>query len=111
MSERDDMPALPETPYQLYYEWPDDEDGYGGSEVVDGDAYTADQMHAYARAYAEQRVRAQSLADEELMREAQEVLFCVNVIEGLDEYENLAGEKLAPKVGNILRRLLNRLGE
>ncbi|MGE5452217.1 MAG: hypothetical protein ACM3VZ_10315 [Acidobacteriota bacterium] len=42
------LPPLPETPYQLYYEWPDDEDGYGGSEVVDGDAYTADQMRAYA---------------------------------------------------------------
>ena len=44
------LPPLPETLYQLYYEWPDDEDGCGGSEVVDGDAYTADQMHSYARA-------------------------------------------------------------
>lgn len=44
-----DLPPLPETPYQLYYEWPDDEDGYGGSEVVDSDGYTANQMHAYAR--------------------------------------------------------------
>lgn len=57
------------------------------------------------------RLHHQSLADEALLREAQEVLFCVNVIDDLDQYENLAGEKLAPKVGNILRRLLNRLGE
>ncbi|MDO9132009.1 hypothetical protein [Hydrogenophaga sp.] len=42
------LPPLPETQYQLYYEWPDDEDGYGGSEVVDGDAFTADQMKSYA---------------------------------------------------------------
>ncbi len=46
----DERPKLPETPYQLYYEWPDDEEGYGGSEVVDGDAYTAKQMEAYADA-------------------------------------------------------------
>lgn len=44
------LPALPETAYQLYYEWPDDEDGYGGSEVVDSDGYSADQMRAYAEA-------------------------------------------------------------
>lgn len=70
MSERDDMPELPETPYQLYYEWPDDEDGYGGSEVVDGDAFTGDQMHAYARAYAEQRVREER---EALLKRAAEL--------------------------------------
>ena len=45
-----ELPPLPVTSYQLYYQWPDDEDGCGGSEVVDGDAYTADQMRAYARA-------------------------------------------------------------
>jgi hypothetical protein len=44
------LPSLPETPYSLYYEWSDDEDGYGGSEVVDADGYTADQMHAHAAA-------------------------------------------------------------
>lgn len=41
---------LPQTPYSLYYEWPDDEDGYGGSEVVDANGYTADQMHSHAAA-------------------------------------------------------------
>lgn len=46
------MPPLPETSYQLYYQWPDDEDGFGGSEVFDDDAFTAGQMHAYAQAYA-----------------------------------------------------------
>lgn len=45
-----ELPPLPVTSYQLYYQWSDDEDGCGGSEVVDGDAYTADQMRAYARA-------------------------------------------------------------
>ena len=43
-----ELPPLPVTSYQLYYQWSDDEDGCGGSEVVDGDAYTADQMRAYA---------------------------------------------------------------
>lgn len=45
----DGLPALPGTAYQLYYEWPDDEDGYGGSEVIDSDGYSADQMREYAR--------------------------------------------------------------
>lgn len=42
------LPPLPKTPYLLYYQWPDDEYGFNGSEVVDCDAYTADQMQAYA---------------------------------------------------------------
>ena len=46
----EELPPLPDTAYQLYYEWPDDEDGYGGSEVVDADAYTTDQMREFARA-------------------------------------------------------------
>ncbi len=46
----DNLPPLPDTPYSLYYEWPDDEDGYGGSEVIADNGYTADQMRAYAAA-------------------------------------------------------------
>lgn len=40
------FPPLPDTPYSLYYEWPDDEDGYGGSEVIGEDGYTAHQLRA-----------------------------------------------------------------
>ena len=42
------LPELPDTPYDLHYEWPDDEDGFGGSEVIGDNGYTADQMRAYA---------------------------------------------------------------
>jgi hypothetical protein len=43
------LPPLPETMYELYYQWPDDEDGFGGSETIDADGFTADQMQSYAR--------------------------------------------------------------
>lgn len=52
------LPELPDTPYDLHYEWPDDEDGFGGSEVIGDNGYTADQM----RAYAADAVRAASAA-------------------------------------------------
>jgi hypothetical protein len=49
-TQQPELPALPDTPYDLHYEWPDDEDGFGGSEVIGEDGYTADQMRAYAQA-------------------------------------------------------------
>ena len=45
------MPPLPSSEYGLAFY---DE---GGAHELPGRSYTADQMHAYARAYAEQRVR------------------------------------------------------
>jgi len=47
----DNMPPLPNSEYGLSFY---DE---GGAHELPGRSYTADQMHAYARAYAEQRVR------------------------------------------------------
>lgn len=47
----DNMPPLPSSEYGLAFY---DE---GGAHELPGRSYTADQMHAYARAYAEQRVR------------------------------------------------------
>jgi hypothetical protein len=44
------LPPLPDTTYSLYYQWSDDEDHFGGSEVIDANGYTADQMRDYARA-------------------------------------------------------------
>lgn len=46
----DNMPPLPNSEYGLSFY---DE---GGAHELPGRSYTADQMHAYARAYAEQRV-------------------------------------------------------
>ena len=45
----DNMPPLPNSEYGLSFY---DE---GGAHELPGRSYTADQMHAYARAYAEQR--------------------------------------------------------
>lgn len=59
------LPSLPKTPYLLYYQWPDDEYGFNGSEVVDCDAYTADQMQAYAT-----QARADLEAENQRLREA-----------------------------------------
>ena len=63
------LPSLPKTPYLLYYQWPDDEYGFNGSEVVDCDAYTADQMQAYAT-----QARADLEAENARLREALEAI-------------------------------------
>lgn len=66
------LPPLPNTPYLLYYQWPDDEYGFNGSEVVDCDAYTADQMQAYAT-----QARADLEAENQRLR-----VFVMQVLKG-----------------------------
>ena len=49
----DNMPPLPSSNYELYRHG----DRYNEGYLTGFAGYTDDQMHAYARAYAEQRVR------------------------------------------------------
>jgi hypothetical protein len=70
MSNEITLPPLPETTYKLFYEDDGDEDhgDEGYQEVLDEPGYTANQMHAYARAALAQAPAAEPLTDEQIIK-------------------------------------------
>jgi hypothetical protein len=90
------LPPLPATTYNLYYQWQDDEDHFGGSEVIDADGYTADQMRAYAMATAAAHLAQvqQAVAvptgprTEFVLNELRSALSAMTTFFGMDEDEN-----------------------